>query len=118
MLDVLLEIGERLPGTTIDVKWEHHICMSVGGKMYIILSPDLNPINASVKVSDDKFDDFLEKEGVRVAPYLGRYKWIEVDDISRFSVCDWETILKEAYHLVSEKLSKKIRKEIGIDSKI
>ena len=116
MLETILGIGERLPGTTIDIKWDHHICLNVGDKMYLITSPDQNPIHASVKVSDEKFDTFLEKEGVRIAPYLGRYKWIEIDDISRFSVCEWEEIVKEAHELIAAKLSLKKRKELGIEN--
>ena len=116
MLETILGIGERLPGTTIDIKWDHHICLNVGDKMYLITSPDQNPINASVKISDEKFDAFLEKEGVRIAPYLGRYKWIEIDDISRFSVCEWEEIVKEAHELIAAKLSLKKRKELGIEN--
>lgn len=116
MLETILAFGEKLPGTSTDVKWDHHICLNVGDKMFLITTPDANPINASVKVSKEKFDDFLEKEGVRIAPYLGRYKWIEIDDIHRFSVCEWEAILSEAHHLVAAKLSVKKRKEIGIEN--
>lgn len=115
MLETILAFGEKLPGTSTDVKWEHHICLNVGDKMYLITTPDANPINASVKVSDEKFDHFLEKEGVRSAPYLGRYKWIEIDDINRFSVCEWETLVKEAHQLIAAKLSVKKRKELGIE---
>lgn len=116
MLETILAFGEKLPGTSTDVKWDHHICLNVGDKMYLITTPDANPINASVKVSEEKFDDFLEKEGVRSAPYLGRYKWIEIDDINRFSVCEWESILIEAYQLIAAKLSAKKRKELGFEN--
>ena len=116
MLETILAIGGNLPGTTTDIKWDHHICLNVGDKMYLITSPDQNPINASVKVLDEKFDAFLEKKGVRIAPYLGRYKWIEIDDISRFSVCEWEEIVKEAHELIAAKLSLKKRKELGIEN--
>jgi len=115
MLETILAFGDKLPGTKADVKWDHHICLNVGDKMYLILTPDANPINASVKVSEEKFDDFLEKEGVRIAPYLGRYKWIEIDDIHRFSVCEWVTILSEAHQLIAAKLSVKKRKELGFE---
>jgi predicted DNA-binding protein (MmcQ/YjbR family) len=116
MLETILAIGEKLPGTTSDIKWDHHVCLNVCDKMYFITTPDANPINASVKVSDEDFDDYLEKEGVRKAPYLGRYKWIEIDDIHRFSVCEWESILSEAHQLIETKLSAKKRKELGFEN--
>jgi predicted DNA-binding protein (MmcQ/YjbR family) len=114
-LEAILEIGGQLPGTTSDIKWDHHVCLNVGGKMYLITTPDAFPINASVKVSEERFEEFLAEPGVRVAPYLGRYKWIEIDDISRFTPSEWNTILKDAHRLIGAKLPTKKRKELGLE---
>lgn len=113
-LEEILEIGNSLPGTTSDIKWDHHVCLNVGDKMYLITTPDAVPINASVKIPDEKFEEFLTNQGVRIAPYLGRYKWVEIDDISRFSNLEWQEILKDAHNLIGSKLSAKKRKELGL----
>lgn len=113
-IEELIQIGSQLPGTSSDIKWDHHICLNVGDKMYLITSPDAVPINASVKVGDESFDEMLGNAGVKIAPYLGRYKWVEIDDISRFSYKEWENILSESHRLIAEKLSAKKKKELGI----
>lgn len=113
-VEELIEIGNQLPGTTSDLKWDHHICLNVGDKMYLITSPDEVPINASFKVSDEKFDEFTSLPGCEIAPYLGRYKWVRIDDISRFTSSQWKEILKDSHHLIAEKLPSKKKKELGL----
>jgi len=83
--------------------------------MFIITSPDASPVNASFKVNDEDFAELSEREGFIPAPYVARYKWIQVDNISRFSISQWENYLLNAYELVREKLPRKIKKDLGID---
>ncbi len=114
MLEELIALGEKLPGTTSDLKWDHHICLNVKDKMYLITTPDAIPINASFKVDPEDVTEYVAREGVRVAPYLGRYHWVEVDDINRFSLEEWREILKNSHRLVAQKLPKKFHKELGL----
>lgn len=113
-LDELIQLGELLPGTTFDIKWDHHLCFNVGGKMYVITSPDQSPINASLKVKDEHFDELLGREGVISAPYLGKNKWIQVDDIQRFTLAEWKELLSDAHQCIASKLTKKLQKELGL----
>lgn len=78
-------ICEDLRGVKQDIKWEDHLCFNIGGKMFLITAPDAVPISASIKVTDELFDELAEKEGFMPAPYLARYKWIWMDDIRRLS---------------------------------
>lgn len=114
-LEEIVALGMQLAGTTTDIKWDHHVCLNVGEKMYLITTPDAIPINASVKIPDEKFEEFLALPGVRIAPYLGRYKWVEIDDISRFNTKEWEGILADAHQLIGSKLPAKKRKELGLE---
>lgn len=111
-VEELIKIGSQFPGTTSDIKWDQHVCLNVGDKMYLITSPDAFPINATVKVSGEKFEEMISTPGVKIAPYLGRYKWVEIDDISRFSQLEWTEILLNSYRLIGSKLSSKKKKEI------
>ena len=69
-LEDIQTICRKLKGVTQDIKWEDHVCFSVGGKMFLITSPDAIPISASVKVSEQTFDELSEREGFMPAPYL------------------------------------------------
>lgn len=113
-IDDLLKIGEQLPGTTNDIKWDHHLCFNVGEKMYLITSPDQVPINATFKVADERFDEMIAQPGIIAAPYMARNKWVQIDDISRLNVEEWHGIMKESHAIIASKLTKKKQKELGL----
>ena len=105
---------KKLHHVTEDIKWETHLCYCVGGKIFIITNPDAAPVTASFKVSDEDFAELSEREGFMPAPYLARYKWIYVDNISRFTKKEWTRYLEAAYKLVAGKLPAKTKKKLGI----
>ena len=113
-IEDIQQICRTYPGVTEDIKWEDHLCFNVGGKMFLITSPDLVPCTASIKVSDEDFDDISSMEGFMPAPYLARYKWVWMDDIRRLSRKQWERFVDTSYHLVASKLPAKIRRQIGL----
>ena len=114
VIDEIQNICKKLPHVTEDIKWESHLCYNIGKKMFIITSPDTSPVSASFKVDDEDFSELQEREGFIPAPYLARYKWIHVDDITRLSKKQWQLYLTKAYDLVSSKLPAAMRKELGI----
>lgn len=113
-IEELQSICEGLNGTTTDIKWDDHLCFNVGGKMYLVTTPDHVPQSASFKVDDEEFDAVSSREGCMPAPYMARYKWVHVDDISRFSLKEWKHFLTRSHHLVAAKLPAKTRKELGL----
>lgn len=114
VIEDIQNICKKFPLVTEDIKWETHLCYCIGEKIFIITSPDASPVNASFKVDDEDFAELMEKEGFIPAPYLARYKWIHVDNISRLSNKQWEEYLRKAYELVKAKLPTKKKKELGI----
>lgn len=107
-------ICKKYPAVTEDIKWEDHLCFNVGGKMFLITAPDKVPCSASIKVSEDHFDEIAAREGFMPAPYLARYKWVYMDDINRLSKKEWEAYIDTAWKQVAAKLPLKIRKKIGL----
>ena len=113
-IEDIQSICKKFPHTTEDIKWETHLCYCVGGKIFIITSPDTSPVTASFKVSDEDFTELSEVDGFKPAPYLARYKWIYVDNINRLTKKDWADYLQSAYELVAGKLPAKQKKQLGI----
>jgi predicted DNA-binding protein (MmcQ/YjbR family) len=113
-VEELQKICKSLNGTTEDIKWENHLCFNVGGKMYLIISPDSVPVTASFKTSDEDFDQLCSRPGFKPAPYLAKHKWVFLDDISRLSVKKWKELATNSYRLIASKLPAKFRKEIGL----
>lgn len=113
-LPELQRLAEELPGVTTDIKWEDHLCFNMGEKLFLITAPDQVPVSASFKVSAHRFEQLIDREGVIPAPYLARYKWVQTDDIERFSHAEWNELVQESYSLIAAGLSAKKRKELGI----
>jgi predicted DNA-binding protein (MmcQ/YjbR family) len=113
-IEDLQTICRKLKGVTEDIKWEDHLCFNVGNKMFLVTAPDQIPHTASFKVSDEEFDTLCAKEGFTAAPYLARYKWVQLNDINRLSKKEWEYYIKQSYSRIASKLPGKIKKELGI----
>jgi predicted DNA-binding protein (MmcQ/YjbR family) len=113
-IEELQSICRKLKGMTEDIKWENHLCFNIGGKMFLITSPDTVPVSASFKVADEEFEELSSREGFMPAPYLARYKWVHMDDINRLSKKQWEYYAAQSYRLIASKLPPKIKKQIGL----
>jgi predicted DNA-binding protein (MmcQ/YjbR family) len=109
-LDAIEKLCKSLPEVTEDIKWENHLCFNIGGKMFLITSPDSSPVTASFKTSEEKFDELIEREGFKPAPYLAKHKWVFIDNISRLSAREGKELLTLSYEIIKSKLPKKKKK--------
>lgn len=112
IIELLREICLSFPQVTEDIKWEDHLCFNIGGKMFLITSPDQVPVSASFKASDEAFAELITREGFKPAPYLARHKWVAVDDLNRFTKSEWEHYSRQSYALILAKLPAKIRNQV------
>ena len=104
-VEKLREFCLSLPGVTEDVKWEDDLCFSVGNKMFCVSSMG-DRFTASLKVENEEFDTLIETEGIKSAPYVGRFKWIYVEHADRFELGEWQQRIKKSYQLIKSKLPK------------
>ena len=107
-------ICKKMKSVTEDIKWEHDLVFSIGGKMFCVVGLDQYPTTASFKVNDEEFEEMSIKPGFKPAPYVAKYKWVWVDDINRLKKTEWKKYLAQSYELVKEKLSPKLKKELGL----
>jgi len=108
-------ICKQMNGVTEDVKWGHDLVFSVGGKMFCVVGLDEHPTSATFKVRDDEFDEISNWPGFKPAPYVAKHKWVMIEDINQMKKTDWTKFIQQSYRLVSEKLSAKLRKQLGIE---
>ena len=113
-LESLRDYCRSLPAVTEDVKWGHDLCFSVANKMFCVAALD-GPLTVSFKVKDDEFDELSTSPGIIPAPYVARYKWVLVEEVSRLSRKEWEHYVKQSYELVRAKLPKKVAKQHGLE---
>lgn len=113
-IEDLQSICKALPAVAEDIKWGNDLVFSVGGKMFCVAGLDQSPTSASFKVKDEEFEEMCSREGFKPAPYVAKYKWIWLDDISRMNKKEWQHYAKQSYELVKAKLSAKAKKEAGL----
>lgn len=102
-----------LKGVTEDVKWGNDLVFSIGEKMFCVASLE-PPFKCSFKVTDEEFEALSNTEGFIPAPYMARAKWVLVTNPSKLNKKQWEQYIKQSYQLVSMKLTKKLREQLGI----
>jgi len=99
------------PGATEDIKWGSDLCFSVGGKMFCVTGADTMG-GLSLKCTPEKFEELIEREGIDPAAYVGRYKWVHIDDLQAVTTAELKELIEKSYQLVFDKLPPKVKKTI------
>ena len=112
-IETLQRICLSLPAVTEDIKWDNDLCFSVGGKMFCVLALE-PPFKCSFKVPADEFEEISNRVGFLPAAYMARAKWVTVIKPSVLQARELESFIKQSYLLVKEKLTKKMKAQLGI----
>ena len=113
-IEDLQSICRQLTGVTEEIKWEHDLVFSIGGKMFCVVGLDQSPTSASFKVKDEEFEEISSWPGFKPAPYVAKYKWVWIDDINKMKKTDWKKYVTHSYDLVKSKLPAKTKKTLGL----
>lgn len=111
--DALQAFCRALPGATEDVKWGDHRVFSVGDKMFAVFNTGDAEV-VTLKVSPAVFPILTREEGISPAPYLARSSWIRLENTRVLPLAEIEALLRESHELVASKLTRKLRRELGI----
>lgn len=111
-LDMIREIASKLPHVMEDIKWGNDLCFCIAEKMFCITGLE-SPVKVCVKVTDEEFDELIERTGFIPAPYLARNKWVLIDDSSKISKKELVHFIQQSYNLVKAKLPKKFQEKLG-----
>lgn len=113
------EFCGSLPVTTYVNQWGGSHVWKVGGKVFAIggWHDDPNCPRITFKTSDLAFDILKEQSGLRPAPYLAPRggKWIQHFEAPGLDDDALKDYLKEAHHLISLKLTKKLQRELNLN---
>jgi predicted DNA-binding protein (MmcQ/YjbR family) len=112
-IDTLRSICKKLPGVTEDIKWGHDLVFSVGQKMFAVTGLE-QPFTCSFKVPDEDYEDMIAQPGISPAPYMARNKWVLLSPGNKVNKKEFERLIQQSHKLVSDKLSKKLRTELGL----
>ena len=111
--DPLVELCRSLPGATEDVKWDHDLVFSVGGKMFAGFQlPDGEPLG--FKVDPLVFDTLVGRDGIVPAPYMAKHSWVSITDRRLVPLGMLQDLLVDSHRLVASKLPAKTRRALGL----
>jgi len=107
----------QLPATTHVVQWGNASVWKVGGKIFAICSAWAAEGEQRVgfKCSDISYSLLIQQEGIVPAPYLARAKWVQLERPDALSDDDLKAYIEAAHKIIGGKLTKKLRKELGLD---
>jgi predicted DNA-binding protein (MmcQ/YjbR family) len=111
--DPLYDLCRSLPGVTEDVKWQHDLVFSVGGKMFAAFAlPEGEPFG--LPVDPDLCAALTREPGIVPAPYLAKHGWVSVERRSALPLATTRDLLREAHARVAAKLPRRVREELGV----
>jgi predicted DNA-binding protein (MmcQ/YjbR family) len=101
--DPLRALCLSLPDATENLQWEDELCFKVRGKIFAMVSLSSVPQRLIFKSDPDEFPELLEYEGVVPAPYVGRYKWVMLENLDALPKGEIERCIKKSYGMVAPK---------------
>jgi predicted DNA-binding protein (MmcQ/YjbR family) len=100
-----------LPAASIHEQWEA-VVAKIGGKVFALIGESGSPI--VFKVSELSFDGLTELEGIHQAAYFAKRAWVSVEKGADIPDADLKAYIAESHRLVSSKLTRKARAELGL----
>jgi len=102
-LDSIRKLCLSLPDAAENLQWEDELCFKVRGKIFAMVGLSSVPQRLVFKSDPEAFQELLEHEGVVPAPYVGRYKWLMLENLDVLSKPEIDRCIKKSYAMVAAK---------------
>lgn len=93
------------PQATENLQWGDDLCFKIAGKIFTIVSLDTPRL--CFKCAPETFAELIEREDIRPAPYVGRYKWVMLDRLDALREEELEDLIRHSYEMVAAKAPKR-----------
>jgi predicted DNA-binding protein (MmcQ/YjbR family) len=93
------------------LQWGETLCFKINGKIFATLSLDSVPPSLCFKCTPDRFADLCEQEGIRPAPYVGRYKWVLLERLDALGDEEMKDLIHQSHDMVAPKGRAKVKGE-------
>jgi predicted DNA-binding protein (MmcQ/YjbR family) len=101
-VDSIREFCLAFPRTTENLQWGDDLCFKIGGKIFAIVS--LDDPRLCFKCTPETFAELIEREDIRPAPYVGRYKWVMLDRLDAVAWDELRELIRQSYEMVAAKV--------------
>jgi predicted DNA-binding protein (MmcQ/YjbR family) len=92
------------PHATEKLQWGDALCFKVKEKMFAVVG--LDEVRFTFKCMPEVFAELIEREDIRPAPYVGRYKWVMLDRLDALRRAELEALVRQSYEMVVAKAPK------------
>jgi predicted DNA-binding protein (MmcQ/YjbR family) len=82
------------------LQWGETLCFKVAGKIFALLGLAAIPPSLCFKCTPEKFAELCEREGIRPAPYVGRYKWVSLERLDVLNDEETEDLIRDSYEMI------------------
>ena len=79
------------------------LCFKTDGKIFAMLSLAAVPASLCFKCAPETFAELCEQEGIRPAPYVGRYKWVLLERLDLLRDEEIEDLIRQSHEMVVPK---------------
>jgi predicted DNA-binding protein (MmcQ/YjbR family) len=94
------------PEATENLQWGDDLCFKIRGKIFVTVALTAIPQKVCFKCAPETFAELIEREDIRPAPYVGRYKWVILDQLDALSNTELKKLIRESYEMVAAKAAK------------
>ena len=105
-VDEFREYCLAFPQATENLQWGDDLCFKIRGKIFAIVNLSGVPAALCFKCVPQTFQQLCEREGIKPAPYVGRYKWVMVHGLSVLSDAELRDLVGQSYEMVAAKAPK------------
>jgi len=91
------------PQARENLQWGEDICFKIGAKIFAVLSLDSAPPGLCFKCSPEKFVELCEQDGIKPAPYVGRYKWVLLERLDALGDAELKDLIRQSYEMIAAK---------------
>ena len=92
------------PNATEKLQWEDNLCFKIGGKIFAMLG--LDNLRLCFKCTPETFAELIEREDIRPAPYVGRYKWVLLERLDAVPDSELQELIRQSHDMVAPKALK------------
>jgi predicted DNA-binding protein (MmcQ/YjbR family) len=103
--DSIREYCLSFPDVTENLQWGDELCFKIAGKIFVMLGLDHGRL--CFKCTPESFAELIEREDIRPAPYVGRYKWVMLDRLDALAQEELREMMRQSYEMVAAKAPKK-----------
>ncbi len=103
-IDSIREYCLSFPNAAEKLQWGDELCFKVGGKIFAMAGLD-NP-RLCFKCTPETFSELIEREDIRPAPYVGRYKWVMLDRLDAVRWDELQELIGQSFEMVAAKVPK------------